>query len=739
MKLKMKLGFFVMVIILAVGGGIAAVLLTRAMALQTQAAHTIMEKTAGLYAKDLRLRYTEYMDMVKFMAQIMQSYREVSRNERRGKYDEQLLSMLSANPRLTDVFTVWKPGVLDGREAEFAGSPGSDERGSYITQYTRESETIVRRAYPAYRELLEGLGEKEYITDPVFRNVNGSPVLVSEMIYPIILENGRVIGAVGVGLDLSYSMNLIANIKPGLELGVEAVEGLSEEEERGVLGYAAFYANDGTTVATPLTERIGKKFQETAADIFGDNGIAAAEKALNDGKPALVAHEGSILAVYPFVIGDSDSFWAVVTVVPTRTVLKAVDELVWFALILMAVSVTAAALIIFFTANRITRPITKVSLTLKDISEGEGDLTKNINIQSSDEIGDLSKYFNLTLGKIKDMVVVIKNQSAALFNVGNELSSNMTQTAAAVNQITANIQGIKGRMLNQSASVTQANATMQQITSNIDQLNTQVEKQTASVSKSSSAIEEMIANIQSVTVTLTKNTENIRELTEASEVGRSGLEEVSTNIQQIVRESEGLLEINAVMENIASQTNLLSMNAAIEAAHAGEAGKGFAVVADEIRKLAENSGEQSKTISAVLKKIKDSIDNITNSTHEVLSKFAAIDRGIKTVSQQAENIRNAMEEQSVGSQQILEVIGELNEITIQVKDGSGEMLEGSREVIREGKNLEMVTQEITNGMNEMALGADQINTAVHEVSNKGDQNRENIDILIHEVSRFKVE
>jgi methyl-accepting chemotaxis protein len=214
---------------------------------------------------------------------------------------------------------------------------------------------------------------------------------------------------------------------------------------------------------------------------------------------------------------------------------------------------------------------------------------------------------------------------------------------------------------------------------------------------------------------------------------------VAADIQEKARESEGLLEINAVMENISSQTNLLSMNAAIEAAHAGEAGKGFAVVADEIRKLAESSGEQSKTISTVLKKIHDSIDKITRSANGVLNKFEAIDTGVKTVSDQEENIRNAMEEQSVGSRQILDAIGKLNELTRQVQDGSAEMREGSKEVTTEGKNLEMVTQEITNGMNEIATGTDQINIAINQINTISGQNKENINSLVHEVSRFKVE
>jgi methyl-accepting chemotaxis protein len=215
--------------------------------------------------------------------------------------------------------------------------------------------------------------------------------------------------------------------------------------------------------------------------------------------------------------------------------------------------------------------------------------------------------------------------------------------------------------------------------------------------------------------------------------------EVSTDIQEIARESEGLLEINAVMENIASQTNLLSMNAAIEAAHAGEAGKGFAVVADEIRKLAESSAEQSKTISGVLKKIKGSIDKIIKGTDNVLLKFEAIEGGVKTVSDQTQNIRSAMEEQEIGSRRILEVISALNEITRQVKSGSVEMLDGSKEVIQESKNLEMATQEITNGMNEMAAGAEQINAAVTRVNAISGQNKENIDVLVQEVSKFKVE
>jgi methyl-accepting chemotaxis protein len=280
---------------------------------------------------------------------------------------------------------------------------------------------------------------------------------------------------------------------------------------------------------------------------------------------------------------------------------------------------------------------------------------------------------------------------------------------------------------------------MDQIVANIGKLNGHIENQSQNVSQASSAIEQMVANISSVTRTLIDNASNVKTLRESSEVGRTGLQEVASDIQEIARESEGLLEINSVMENIASQTNLLSMNAAIEAAHAGEAGKGFAVVAEEIRKLAESSSEQSKTIGTVLKKIKNSIDKITGSTDNVLKKFEAIDTSVSVVAEQEDNIRFSMEEQGEGSKQILQGISKLNEITKQVKNDSGQMLEGSKEVIKESEDLEKVTQEIASGINEMASGTNQINVAVNQVNEISIKNREYIGMLMKEVSRFKVE
>ncbi|MCL2067302.1 MAG: bacteriohemerythrin [Treponema sp.] len=399
----------------------------------------------------------------------------------------------------------------------------------------------------------------------------------------------------------------------------------------------------------------------------------------------------------------------------------------------------AGVLILFFLARPIFVRLGQINKILTLLSRGEGNLSERIKIKRDDEIGRMADLFNKTLDRICNMVIIVKDQSINLSNVGNELSENMDQTAIAVTEISGNIQKIKDQVMNQSASVTETNTTMEQVMENISLLNTQVEAQTESVSQSSSAVEQMLANIQSVTNTLVKNTDNVEQLILASETGRNSLEEVTQDILGIAKESQGLLEINSVMENIASQTNLLSMNAAIEAAHAGEAGRGFAVVAAEIRKLAESSTAQSKTISVVLNKIKTSIDKISKSTTVVLEKFQDIDTEVRVVSQQESNIRSAMEEQSVGSKQILEAISQLQDITRQVLQGSSQMLEGSQQVIREGVNLATATEEITSGISEIASGADYINSAVGRVRGISDNNREHIGALSKEVERYKVE
>jgi len=407
-----------------------------------------------------------------------------------------------------------------------------------------------------------------------------------------------------------------------------------------------------------------------------------------------------------------------------------------YLIMISAIGLLIMGFVLFVYIRRLIKPVTLLTQTLNDTAEG--DLTKRLPERGNDEIAGASRSFNKTMEELRRMITAIKRQADKLSDIGNDLASDMTTTASSMNQIAATIQSIKAKMQNQNISVSQTNANMAQVTNNIDRLDSHVEIQSNAVSQSASAIEQMLTSIQTVTSSIAKNARSLTELQESAVEGKSSLQEVAADIKEIAKESEGLLEINAVIENIAALTNLLSMNAAIEAARAGEAGKGFAVVASEIRKLSENSSRQSNIIYAVLKKIKDSMDKITFSTDKVLAKFEVIDLGVKTVANQSEKIRTAMEEQGHGSNQILKSSTEVYEITQLVRDGSTEMLGSSKEVIQESRKLEKVTLEITEGMNEMVIGTEQVNRATSSVNDLTGKNRENIASLVQAVSRFKV-
>lgn len=207
------------------------------------------------------------------------------------------------------------------------------------------------------------------------------------------------------------------------------------------------------------------------------------------------------------------------------------------------------------------------------------------------------------------------------------------------------------------------------------------QQMSAAVEESSSAVEQMVAQIQSVTRVLQTNAESVEQLQTASEEGRSVLDEVAKTIGDISSNSEALVEASSVIRRIAEQTNLLSMNASIEAAHAGDAGRGFAVVAEEVRKLAEESAEQARSIASVLTGIKEAIETVENSSGDTLRRFQHVATLTDTVRVQEVTIKDAIYEQGIGGQQVIQGLHEMRELTSGVEANTRAILESSQSVL----------------------------------------------------------
>ncbi|MEI8094583.1 MAG: HAMP domain-containing methyl-accepting chemotaxis protein [Spirochaetales bacterium] len=360
-------------------------------------------------------------------------------------------------------------------------------------------------------------------------------------------------------------------------------------------------------------------------------------------------------------------------------------------------------------------------------------------VRRDDEIGDLARSFSTLMDNTRQLIRSIHSQAEILAGVGDDLNGQMQSAAVSARAIAGNMGLIQQNSHQQFAGVTKAGATVQQISLSIQQAAGLIERQAGCVATSSAAIEQMLASLTTAANNLERNAGNVRSLSSSSERGKSDMGQVSARIRHLAKESEGLLAVSEVIKDIAAQTNLLSMNAAIEAAHAGASGRGFAVVADEIRKLAQSSATQAATVTASLKSLQRSMEEAAKSSDEVLRQFEDIDSQVGMVAVQEQQIRQSLTELDQGSNEILQSLAVLKEVTAEVRSGSEQMFVESREVIQESAGLATLAREVVDKVDRVSDETTQVAEVVQKVQVLSATNKGCIGELVQEALRFRVE
>jgi methyl-accepting chemotaxis protein len=428
--------------------------------------------------------------------------------------------------------------------------------------------------------------------------------------------------------------------------------------------------------------------------------------------------------------------WVIIAEMQSSEALASVRELIILASAIAAGLLVLLIVVVAMISRSITRPLGNTVELLKDISEGSGDLTVRIQVAGNDEIGQLSSYFNTFVGKLHNIVSTIKEKVGQAESLSDTLMASSEESSAAIYQISQNLNSIGEQVSGLDGSIQATFRSVQGILATVDELTRAVETQRAAVDSSSSSTEEMVASIQSVSGIIAQRRERSAELMRITQEGGEKLEGTLELISRVQRAADKIMEAVSIIRAISDQTNLLAMNAAIEAAHAGDAGRGFSVVADEIRKLSETSRENSAVISENITESVELINQAMAAADLTGSSFDEIQREVEIFIHAFGEIAASMGEVSEGSSQILDSIASLTEVSRKVgqeSDSLGREASGIRENITTVRD---VSNSVSGSIAEIDTGVREITAAATELAELGQNNREYLQNISAEVAGF---
>lgn len=629
-----------------------------------------------------------------------------------------LKTTLHHERRLLNVWAIFEPGVIGGHDRFRIGW---HRMGTELFKKDYVGEPIPPTYEEASRTMKPFLAEPYIITHGEDDSHAETAELSSSIVAPIMSPDGTMVGVVGADFSLSYFQEKLGSI------------------EVFSSGYGMLLSNRGMIVTGPDPAVIGKPAHELE-DMRSSDVAAALTKGSPFGFVSDSDEHGERAFKYlaPVRSETGDTPWSFLIVAPLSEVLGKVNRLIVVTVLIGATGLMVLALVVSAAISRLIGPLKATVGMLEAASQGDGDLTKVINSKQNDEVGLLATHFNRFTATLRDMIANIVTSATELSRTGTQLAENMETVSAAVTEIAANVRSLREGVGRQSRSIASSSASIDQIVARIERLDELIEEQSLSVMKSSSSIEEMVAASKSAAENIERVGDHYRDLIRVADDGTAKISDVSRLAQDIEKQSISLSEANELIAGIASRTNLLAMNAAIEAAHAGAAGKGFAVVADEIRNLAESSTDQSKSIDKNLKSIQGAIATIVASSSAAESTFNEVRSLINTLYGLQEEVKGAMVDQNAGSAQILDSLATINAVTADVRTASSEMTRASSSVLTEIRTLQGISEEVRQGIGEIAVGTDEIDRSMAAVSELTRRNAMEVSAVNAEAAQFKI-
>jgi methyl-accepting chemotaxis protein len=392
---------------------------------------------------------------------------------------------------------------------------------------------------------------------------------------------------------------------------------------------------------------------------------------------------------------------------------------------------------IVLVRRTVVREISRLAERFKDISEGEGDLTRTIDSSYTREIGMLSSHFNKFVANLRGIIAGLKDVGDRSTGISLSLAQNSHEVSAASIEIAKTMESIKSRTDRMNEEIMQSNRSVQGINHTTNDVARRTGEQVRLIRVATASLNEMGDLIGRIKAMTDHNKRSSDELSVIARSGEKQLKETTVSIAEISETTELIREMIETINGVAAQTNLLAMNAAIEAAHAGEHGRGFTVVADEVRKLAEMSGMKSKSISVSLRTAVEKIRKASSLSEATNRIMEGVIGGIGDISGKINETLADMTELAENSQSIVHSFNDLTGISEGIAQSSQMIDKETASIEASIGKIAGVAQENLLGVTETASSVDQISKLVGLLAESSEDNAHNVRLLDESLKRFK--